>query len=626
MKLSRPNIIPTTKTVTSVFGGYNHSLRIAEGEWFDMKNLTSADYPVLSPRAKRGEFVLPNGDVVSNAVAMIAKDELYYISGSILYKGSKFIYGFSGDKDRSLISFGANLIVMPDKLMVNTNTDKVTDLEASYTSGKNVTSGYKGVSAGTITFAPSTLDGAEYEATSSEKAPEAPKPLDYWLDTSIKPNVLKQYDGNTEEWVIVATTHIKITEVLTVNDEVGPVNENESFLTSYIKAGDGITISGINLNAVTNQADREQLQRLMQSSVVRAAGSNYIVVSGMLNNKITQDTVASPIEFKRAMPEMDFIIESGNRLWGCKYGETASGKFVNAIYASKLGDPTNWKVFDGISTDSYEVTVGTDGAFTGAISYGGTPHFFKENHVHKIYGNYPSNFQVQTTALRGVQSGCHKSMALVNETLFYKARTGICAYDGSLPTEVSSALGDVAYANAVAGALGSKYYVSMEEVSASTDKYRLFVFDAAKGMWHKEDHTQAVQFEAFKGNLYYIDYASGNKIKSVRHEDGQLKEIDSVKWMAQTGIIGVDDPDKKYISALSIRMMLDFDTTVRVFIEYDSCGEFEQIYVKTADKLSSISVPLRPKRCDHFRLRIEGEGMAKIFSICKTIMKGSASR
>jgi hypothetical protein len=39
--------------------------------------------------------------------------------------------------------------------------------------------------------------------------------------------------------------------------------------------------------------------------------------------------------------------------------------------------------------------------------------------------------------------------------------------------------------------------------------------------------------------------------------------------------------------------------------------------------LKTFSVPIKPKRCDHLRLRIDGEGNAKIFSITKTIEQGS---
>jgi hypothetical protein len=39
--------------------------------------------------------------------------------------------------------------------------------------------------------------------------------------------------------------------------------------------------------------------------------------------------------------------------------------------------------------------------------------------------------------------------------------------------------------------------------------------------------------------------------------------------------------------------------------------------------LQSFAVPIRPQRCDHLRLKIMGEGDAKIYSICKTIEWGS---
>ena len=54
MKLPILQELPTSREMIDVFGGYNHNLRIGEGEFYDMKNLTSSDYPVLSPRPQRG--------------------------------------------------------------------------------------------------------------------------------------------------------------------------------------------------------------------------------------------------------------------------------------------------------------------------------------------------------------------------------------------------------------------------------------------------------------------------------------------------------------------------------------------------------------------------------------------
>ena len=93
--------------------------------------------------------------------------------------------------------------------------------------------------------------------------------------------------------------------------------------------------------------------------------------------------------------------------------------------------------------------------------------------------------------------------------------------------------------------------------------------------------------------------------------------------MAQTGPIGTDSPDMKYISKLTIRMSLAIGTRVRFLVQYDSMGDWEQISMITGMNLRSFSVPIQPRRCDHFRLRIEGEGEARIYSITKTIEQGS---
>lgn len=237
--------------------------------------------------------------------------------------------------------------------------------------------------------------------------------------------------------------------------------------------------------------------------------------------------------------------------------------------------------------------------------------------MHKVYGNYPANYQILTTSCRGVQKGCDRSLAIVNETLYYKARSGVCAYDGSLPVEMSSALGDVSYSSAVAGSIGNKYYISMQD---SEENYHLFVYDTLKGMWHREDDTQATQFCNCRGDLYYIDYAS-NQIKTVGGTG--VPETAAVKWEAVTGIIGTDSPDKKYISRLDVRMSLTFGARVIFFIQYDSTPGWDQLFTMVGTALKSFSVPIRPKRCDHLRLKIVGEGDAKIYSICKTIEQGS---
>lgn len=577
MRYTTLHEIKTSKNNIDVFGGYNHNLRISESEFFDMKNLTSTHYPVLSPRFKRGIYT-----TVNNPLGMIEKDSLCYVDGSTFYVNGYPLTDISLDPDteKQLISMGAYVIILPDKKYVNTkNISDCGSIEAEITTSTQVS------------FELCREDGTLYGgATVSATEPSDPKNMDLWIDTSSVPHSLKQYSSTSGAWFAIASTYIKI---------------SATGIGKAFKKYDGVTISGI---------ESEGLKDLNNTMIIWDKGDDYIVVIGLLDVTTTQD---APVTVQRKMPEMDFVIESENRLWGCRYGVALNGEVVNEIYCSKLGDFKNWNCFMGLSTDSYAASVGTDGQFTGAVTHMGYPLFFKENHMHKVYGNFPSNYQIQTTACRGVQKGSEKSLAIVNEVLFYKSRSGICGYDGSLPVEVSANLGDVPYSDAVAGTIGNKYYVSMKDASGI---YHLFVYDTAKGLWHKEDNTQVKQFCRCRGELYFIDCAD-NKIKTILGS-GTL-ESSPVDWMAETGVLSTDMPDKKYISKLNVRMSLELDTMVRFYIQYDSCGGWEHLFSMQGTSLRTFTVPIKPKRCDHMRIRIVGRGEAKIYSITKTIEQGS---
>ena len=565
-----------SRTMVDVFKGYNHNLRISDSEFFDMKNMTSDYYPVLSPRKKRGLHLS-----LTNPTGMIAKDALCYVEGQNFYINEYKVDMGLNDEPKQLIPMGAYVIIMPDKKWINTlDLTEYGDIEASFTSTSDVT------------FTLCTVDGADYNnLIASDEEPKEPENMALWVDTSSTPHTLKQYSSTSAMWVPIATTYIKIS-----SPGIGKAFEQY----------DGVTISGVY---------SDKLQDLNASMVIWAKGDDYIVVVGILDAVTKQMPGYGAVKVERKMPNMDFITESENRLWGCKYGVAANGEIVNEIYASKLGDFKNWNCFMGVATDSYAASCGTEGPFTGAVTHMGYPLFFKENCVHKVYGNYPANYQIQTTACRGVQKGCHKSLAIVNEVLYYKARSGICAYDGSLPTEASYALGNEAYSEAVGGGHGNKYYVSMKDVAG---EWNLFVFDTAKGLWHKEDDLHVDAFCSCRNELYAI---SGTDIITMLGSGEEYE--DNLEWMVQTGEIGISSPDMKYISRLTVRMSMDIDTEVRFFAQYDFSDEWEMLFNLRSNNLRSFSLPIRPKRCDHMKLRIEGEGMAKIYSITKTIEQGS---
>ena len=577
------------RRVTDVFAGYNHNLRINEGEFYDEENLCSDDYPLLSTRRHRGVYAAP-----AAAQGLIAKDALCYVDGTEFVINEKRIeMGLSTEAEmcpKSLISMGAYVIILPDRKYINTaDLSDFGSIEASYTSVSDVT------------FSLCTVGGAGLDVIAGAAAPENPKNGEYWLDTSATPHTLKVYSETSAMWMSVVTTYVKI---------------SATGIGAQFEQYDGVTISGIVKTGVKD---------LNGSAIIWAKDENYIVVVGILDTEINQTAEEGAVTIARKMPEMDFVIESSNRLWGCKYG-MVDGKTVNEIYASKLGDFRNWNCFMGISTDSYAASCGTDGQWTGAITHLGYPLFFKENCLHKVYGTAPSSYQIQTTACRGVQKGSGKSLAIVNEVLYYKSRGGVCAYDGSLPAEISDAFGGVLYSDAVGGGHRNKYYLSMKD---SGGIWHLFVYDARLGVWHREDNTHANAWCSCRDEMYYIDAADG-KIRTVLGS-GQT-ETEKIQWRAETGLFvsalssakyPASAADKKYVGRLMLRMALDPGATMQAYVEYDSSGVWEQLWSMTGKTLQTFTFPVRPRRCDHFRLRLVGQGGAKLYSLTKTLEKGS---
>lgn len=124
--------LPTTREMVDVFRGYNHNLRISNGEFFNMKNMTSDHYPVLSPRGKRGVYAKP-----ASPQALMAKEQLCYVDGTDFVMGEKRLdMGLSTaheDNPKQIASMGAYVIIMPDKKYINTaNTEDRGDIESTF--------------------------------------------------------------------------------------------------------------------------------------------------------------------------------------------------------------------------------------------------------------------------------------------------------------------------------------------------------------------------------------------------------------------------------------------------------------------------------------------------------------
>lgn len=580
----------TFRETTDSWAGYNHNLRIGDGELYDMRNLTSDHMPVLSTRKMRGWYAHAG----YGANGLIAKDALCYVDGPDFVINEYRVDMGLTDSKKQLVSMGAYVIILPDKKYINTaDLSDFGSIEASFTTE------------GPVTFTLARVDGTELGADIvSPTPPENPEEGIHWIDTSGSPHVLKTWSAASAMWVSIAVTYVKIQ----------CANIGKCF-NQY----DGVTISGLSGAALIDAETGEEIENADISGIdgsfaIWEKGDDFIVIIGMLD---AGATIRNSFTVARKMPLMDFVIERDNRLWGCRYGENMAGEVVNEIYASKQGDFRNWFCFMGLSTDSYIASVGTDGRFTGAVNYKGYGMFWKEDVLHKVYGTQPSNFQVQAIPCRGVMIGAEDTLATVNETLFYKSRAGICAYEGGMPVDISAPLGDTVYYGGAAGGHGSKYYISLRDAGGA---WSLFVYDAARGVWHREDDLHALCFCSARNELYCIDAADRN-IKAMLGSGDPCE--DDVPWMAETGDIGLAQPDAKFLKSLYIRVRMEQGARMSAAVQYDSSGQWLPVSRIVCSSKRSFDIPVRLRRCDHFRLRLEGVGQTQIYALVKNIEYGS---
>lgn len=350
---------------------------------------------------------------------------------------------------------------------------------------------------------------------------------------------------------------------------------------------------------------------LNTTNILYGAEDDYIIVAGLLNEAVT---LANSLTVELKIPDLDYVCEANNRLWGCSYAKV-DGTLTNEIRCCALGDFRNWYRFMGISTDSYVMSVGSDGKFTGAFSLQGVPLIWKEDYLHKISGTMPSNFTLNTIKCRGVQDGSWRSLAVVNETLYYKARADVMAFDGAMPYSVSEKLGTEKYYEAVGGAARDKYYINMRDGSY---RWHMYVLDTARGLWHKEDEASVRHMANVSGDLILAVGVEGGSRLMVA-EQGE----EDVEWSATFGIFGFQYEQQKYLSRFNIRAQMSAGSTMKMEIMYDSDGKWVKAGETRCPSLRTVLLPIIPRRCDHCQVRLSGKGTVKLYSIARVLRQGA---
>lgn len=590
MLFSELTVSSRRQEYTQEFRGYNHNLRIADGEFWNMQNLSSDAYPIMRP--KRDISLVTSAGLEVRGVYVKGGHLIHVVAGSVYVDGKNVELTIQGGALK-IVGIGVYVVFFPG--------GEYFDLQAFLAGGeydKGKISARVDISCGTVDpdtgdtpivwFLPCMADGTTYETFTYEE-PDSPTEGMLWIDTSGEDTVAKIYDAERSMWVLVSQMYVKID---------GPG------IGAQFRKGDGVTISG----ALPNDTTGEHKKVVNGSFTLTEVGTDFIIIPGLLPAVMRQ--AEGTVTVKREFPQMDYVVECNNRLWGCKHGEVyVDGKktYVNEIYACALGDFLNWNKYEGLSTDSYTASRGTDGPWTGAIVYQGNPMFFKADSVDVVSVSSTGAHQITTRQMRGLQaSESGTSLAIVDDVLYWSTGREVVAYNGTYPESISAPLGLDPWSNAVGGALGHKYYICIDGT--------IYVYDTSLGVWHRENEFAVSMFAYDMEHLYA---AEENHIWSMASGSRD------VFWLAETGEIGLSLPGRKYVSRLNLRMAAPRGAWVDVYVQYDSGRWQRKGRINGSEKIRSKIFPIVPVRCDHMKIRLVGQGDVKIYSLGKITEEGS---
>ena len=619
----------------SAFLGIHYGEGPSMGQAEETQNLSTARFPALCTREGRAQE-----GTWTNATGIYYRGGLLTVAGSKLYFDGTEI-GDITPGEKQFATVNSKIVIFPDKVMVDSVDKTITRLEASAEIAAGlaeVVTGAEGSSTGKTI----KVHMGNYQAAvvgSGNLGGNDPDHLKNWHTrehpfysvqsvsvnketgevTISKSSTGKSADDisrgdlvyNTSLGIDGVTKWAKITQIYhkiyvnKVTDEYGydydiygVVGSSTPFAGMEglgFKAGDTVEITG----CTTHPENNKTITIRELGTVVEGGETLYTMTFDP--DTLTAGVEAGAVSIRRKVPALSLICESGNRLWGVE---------GNTIFGSALGDPTNFYTYDGLDTDSFAVAVASDGAFTAVVPYGSSVLFFKEEVLHKLLGDYPSNYQLYDSKIPGVKRESSGSVCRINEVVYYHGREGVYQYAGGTPKLISQDFGPRRYEKASAGALGDRYYISMKDLRAAA--WGMWVYDIQNRLWVREDGTHAAGFASGNGKLWYLD-GDGTKVMCATPDTS----AEVVAWS-----VTLDRFDERLRSRNAfVRLVLRAEVVestgwLQVEVSTDK-GPWRLIYPRKEHWTGVCVIPIIFPWCDGLRIRISGQGKVMLHSITR---------
>lgn len=582
------NLPPQSSLAVDSFRGINVRDNISMGECVSCSDIDPSSYPVISSRKKR--TLHSECDGIINGVGDF--DGFFY---TYYKENPKEIYLRFEEKDYPYKSFSdssdytcrrqfANLekaiMIIPDNVVFHTDTKKFEKINIRQTVNSS-TMASKFYAEGLVT------GNFDYKVI---------KEIGYMTGSSIYANSRSYiYSSSTKQFYTLSfNSGFKEGDVVKIKaDVVSPNQEINAAYTKYVEKmkNEGFTAKIKSIVSKTHSVKNGTVTDITELTF--ADGSVYTGgYSGLYFTSIT---------IERIMPDVEYITSFNNRIWAVGGAN---------IYSSRLACPTEWNDFsaDSIGTvpsASFATSAGTEGDFTAIIPHGNYIFAFKENHIHKIYGDTPDEYRVT-----GIEApGCVKNsftLAVCGLYLIYASNDGICILREGYPKVISKKIGRVS--PICAASTGNLYYLLCGEKEGRV----IYVYDLEHDLWTMQSCSKNADFLCSNGKGLCI--ADGGKLIYLSEEDAEEYER-KVCWRFRLRFDRSVFGDNTAIRAVAkINLGKNSSYTAHAIYDDDTRGALVgHCYDETHSGNSILRLPL--KRDSGFSVEFKGVGDFTLKSI-----------
>ncbi|MGN1115195.1 MAG: hypothetical protein ACI4TH_01340 [Candidatus Ornithomonoglobus sp.] len=607
------------------FYGLNRTRRAAKGEFEDMKNMSSLEYPCAAPRGARTKAAEARG-AVSAAAAPDSTDTAEVTGFTGIADGAFFYNGavksgsceLSGSRHWEIARLG-NLYIMNgyDK------TDKSSELyyynvdtgafgagftemsDLIVTAGKNSTGNFL------HTFRYAFDEVYSYSVTDTR-------------GREIKNSVFFDKYGSGSNRRLPASNIFE--NCFSVGDEI----TIDGFPTAEESVGQVWMYSGTNAEVIpqrgiaydeNNTVDTDVISNLDEvykecvvNAVVSGFDVNTVSLNGMtlyvhyiyfdLTNK-NGDPIGfadmnayshycSGVRLSKKRRTFDHISVHNNRLWG-------TAPTGNAVYASASDDIFSFSSSDILSNYAARLTSDMPGVFTGIYEYGTELAAFKEDSITVIYGANPSGYCSYVIEGAGCTSG--STAAITPSGIIFPSWHGFYRFSGGTPVCISSKL-NTDYISAVSGFDGSRYFACAVRRDG---KRELLTYDMRYGCWHVQDDIEVTDFFRFRGKFYIV---SGSSVYLCDDNEGTEKS----DWSFTCAKYNDNSLDNKALNEIWIRADVEEGASFTVETSADD-GAFVTHETYSTPGLRIFRCSVRAVMGNSWRYRISGSGKVVFYDI-----------